>query len=337
VLFEMLTGYVPFKGEPGEVLAKHILTAPPDPRAIVDTIPEVIAKLVLRLLSKNREERFANAEALVAELTRMGVAPSGAGTLPGLKALAEAGLGGRKVGPAQTGMTDKPTAAAAQGGGAGIASLPTMASGPVGARAGGTGETGANMAAEAFVAPAPARAPRGKLLWVAAALGAMGLVLGGVGAWWFALGGVEGTGEDEPAHDRPHARKVPVEAVAPPGTANITVRSDPPKAEVFLAGETKSSGVTPLTLPVSPDVKLHVTLKLEGFGDAEATLDPAGARDVMVPLVRTAPATAALAASAAPATSAPSVTKKTPVKKKKATGDDTPDAEKADATLRPTF
>ena len=112
VLFEMLTGYVPFKGEPGEVLAKHILTAPPDPRAIVGTIPEPIALLVLRLLSKDREERFANAEALVAELTRMGVAPSGAGTLPGLKALAEAGVGGRKVGPAEAGMSAKQTAQA---------------------------------------------------------------------------------------------------------------------------------------------------------------------------------------------------------------------------------
>src|SRR5262245_31789344 len=64
LLFEMLTGRVPFDGEsPGEILMKH-LTADPD----VQGLPEGFRPVVARLLNKEPQARYPSVEALMADL-----------------------------------------------------------------------------------------------------------------------------------------------------------------------------------------------------------------------------------------------------------------------------
>lgn len=69
VVFQMLTGQLPFPGDhPGAVMLGHLQTMPPDPRTLVLDIPEYTAKAVLRALAKDPEDRFSTAGALVAAL-----------------------------------------------------------------------------------------------------------------------------------------------------------------------------------------------------------------------------------------------------------------------------
>ncbi len=58
VLFEMLTGRLPFEGEtPLSVAVKQKSEAPPDPRTLNAQVPEELARLVLRCLDKAPEKR----------------------------------------------------------------------------------------------------------------------------------------------------------------------------------------------------------------------------------------------------------------------------------------
>ena len=69
ILYEMLTGRVPFEGDSAlTVGVKHRTEAPPDPREIVPSLPEELARLVLRCLEKDRTKRVQTAAELLAEL-----------------------------------------------------------------------------------------------------------------------------------------------------------------------------------------------------------------------------------------------------------------------------
>ncbi|HUS65233.1 MAG TPA: serine/threonine-protein kinase, partial [Kofleriaceae bacterium] len=59
MLFEMLTGRVPFPGEGfGEVLVKHVREPPPLPSRLNSEVPKAIEKIVLHALAKKPEFRF---------------------------------------------------------------------------------------------------------------------------------------------------------------------------------------------------------------------------------------------------------------------------------------
>jgi eukaryotic-like serine/threonine-protein kinase len=59
ILFEMLTGKVPFGGEGyGEIIVKHITAAVPSPRAINPRLPASVESIIMRALAKPREDRF---------------------------------------------------------------------------------------------------------------------------------------------------------------------------------------------------------------------------------------------------------------------------------------
>lgn len=69
ILFEMLTGQVPFQGEtPLSVILKHRTEQPPDPHKVDDQIPEVISRLILKCLEKDKNKRYETADALLADL-----------------------------------------------------------------------------------------------------------------------------------------------------------------------------------------------------------------------------------------------------------------------------
>ena len=68
-LFELVTGRVPF-GK-GDVTYHHRHTPPPDPRSLVEGLPDPIADLILRLMAKKPEDRFqttAEVRSVLAEI-----------------------------------------------------------------------------------------------------------------------------------------------------------------------------------------------------------------------------------------------------------------------------
>jgi len=72
VLFEMLTGRLPFEGDtPLSVAVKQKSEAPPDPRRLNPQIPEDLKQVVLKCLEKSKEKRFQNADTLLAELAKV--------------------------------------------------------------------------------------------------------------------------------------------------------------------------------------------------------------------------------------------------------------------------
>ena len=72
VLFEMLTGRLPFEGDtPLSIAVKQKSEPPPDPRTINAQVPEDLGKLVLKCLEKEKGKRFASADDLLAALGRI--------------------------------------------------------------------------------------------------------------------------------------------------------------------------------------------------------------------------------------------------------------------------
>lgn len=88
ILYEMVTGRVPFQGDtPLSIALKHKSEAPKDPRELNARLPERLSRVILRCLEKDREKRFPSAAAVSAELGDIesdviaagGAAPAGRG------------------------------------------------------------------------------------------------------------------------------------------------------------------------------------------------------------------------------------------------------------------
>ena len=72
VLYEMLTGRVPFEAEtPVAVSMKHVNEPPRPPKELNPEIPESMNALVLKLLSKDPKDRHASAAELIEDLRRV--------------------------------------------------------------------------------------------------------------------------------------------------------------------------------------------------------------------------------------------------------------------------
>jgi len=69
VLYEMLTGRLPFAGNtPVMMLVAHVQTQPPSPLTLRADLPPELARLVMRALEKNPDHRFSDADAMREEL-----------------------------------------------------------------------------------------------------------------------------------------------------------------------------------------------------------------------------------------------------------------------------
>ena len=69
VLYEMLTGTVPFKGDTAVTVAlKHVNEAPAEPSQIVPGMPYALNQIVLKAIAKDRNARYQTAEEFARDL-----------------------------------------------------------------------------------------------------------------------------------------------------------------------------------------------------------------------------------------------------------------------------
>jgi beta-lactam-binding protein with PASTA domain/tRNA A-37 threonylcarbamoyl transferase component Bud32 len=88
VLYELLTGVVPFSGDtPVEIAMKHLSTSPELPSAKRAEVPRELDLVVLRALAKDPADRYQNAEEMDADLARVA---RGAGVSPATEEAATA-------------------------------------------------------------------------------------------------------------------------------------------------------------------------------------------------------------------------------------------------------
>src|SRR3954451_17836460 len=72
VLYEMLTGEVPFGGDtPVEIAMKHLSAVPPVPSDLNPKVPHDLDAIVLRALAKDPEQRYQSSEEMDADLARV--------------------------------------------------------------------------------------------------------------------------------------------------------------------------------------------------------------------------------------------------------------------------
>jgi len=72
ILFEMITGRLPFEGDSAlSVAMKHKLDEPSDPRALNDLVSEDLSRIILWCLRKDKMARCQTAEELLSELTKI--------------------------------------------------------------------------------------------------------------------------------------------------------------------------------------------------------------------------------------------------------------------------
>jgi serine/threonine-protein kinase len=79
VLYEMLTGHVPFTGDtPVEIAMKHLSQVPEPPSTLRSEVPHDLDAVVMRALAKEPDRRYGSAEEMDADLARVarGVAVS---------------------------------------------------------------------------------------------------------------------------------------------------------------------------------------------------------------------------------------------------------------------
>ncbi len=77
ILFELVCGVPPFVGEPGELIAQHLLVPPPTVRSILPDVPDALEKLITAMLAKKPEARPQTMAAVQLSLESEGAESSG--------------------------------------------------------------------------------------------------------------------------------------------------------------------------------------------------------------------------------------------------------------------
>jgi predicted ATPase/class 3 adenylate cyclase len=68
-LFQLLTGALPFAGNDSlETLHHHLAATPPSPQTLREDVPELLARVILRMIAKNPDERYRSAPGVLADL-----------------------------------------------------------------------------------------------------------------------------------------------------------------------------------------------------------------------------------------------------------------------------
>ncbi|MCS6912045.1 MAG: protein kinase [Myxococcales bacterium] len=316
VMYELLTGRVPFRGDGfGEVLVAHLTRDPEPPSQLNPNLPPEIEALVLHCLRKDKAQRFQSMNEFLAALqdpvahfqqwTATAHLPPGTATGSAPMSTAWTGSQQSASGPAApvpptSGAT--PWLATVSGplspslalpGGADVpvvtGALPLLPAGgsmqpgpaePVAAV--GTGPRPTTLSGASGEATGSGRRPASVLLMMGGAV-ALGIL---------ATVGVKMARrprpEPVPAAQRPAAQRAEAPSPAGPAaeTVTIQVRSHPAHAEV-LRGDS-SLGRTPLSLQVKKGTSLDLRLRLAGYDELVRTVQADSDEVVEVSLSKTA-------------------------------------------------
>jgi serine/threonine-protein kinase len=280
VLYEMITGRVPFAGEGyGEVLVQHLTKRPERPTTARGAVPPYVEAVIMKSLEKRREDRFQTMEELIEALRDPQAFIDARG---GLDAFYRPDAGG-PVG--QTAVmtpggarTPYPMGAPATPG----LGVPRPATAP------GAAAAPSSPALDAISA-AP---PRSKLPLVIGGAVVLLAAVGGILAMTLGKGGGDKPGAAQaavpgadrtppPADTTPTPPEAPPKAPpgspeaapdTPPPAASVTIRitSEPPGADVYVGGDTTPRGKTPLQLELAKgDGEAQLTFKLAGYKDKQ--------------------------------------------------------------------
>ena len=277
ILFEMMTGKVPFGGEGyGEIIVKHITAPVPSPRGINPRLSPSHEAIVFRALAKNRDERFHGMEDFrmaMLDPERYALSPSIVPT-PGPLA----GYGGERGAAPSRLLDGKVTSDVVLG-------------------------LGAEEAAGATLMPSAVREPavageaddaipksRGALL---AGILVAALVAGGVAAFLVVRAG-SNPRPGPPAVTNPAPTPVPpAPPAAPPLPATVTVkfRSEPVGAAVVRKDTGEQLGVTPFEIEI-PQGKspLAVVFQKADFKEVSRSIVPSDSGVLDATLEATTPA-----------------------------------------------
>ena len=77
VLYEMITGRLPFEGDtPVSVAIQHINSIPLSPRELDDSIPEALEAITMKAMAPNPDNRYLSADEMLADLEEFRKNPS---------------------------------------------------------------------------------------------------------------------------------------------------------------------------------------------------------------------------------------------------------------------
>ncbi|MDB4967234.1 MAG: serine/threonine protein kinase [Myxococcales bacterium] len=274
VMYELLTGRVPFPGEGfGEILVAHLTKLPEPPSTINPDITPQLDAIVMHSIEKDRNRRFQTMAEFQAAIENpdehfanwQGLpAPSAGSHSGGTMMLPE---GGART---PTGQGQRPSTGQGQRPITGQRKGPTTQTGP-------TPTTLSGAASETYNGDVP-RKSRAPLFAAVGGVVALAAVVGIV-----ALGGKKDSsvaGMQVPPSSAPVAVEKKDEVIT------ITVNSDPSGAKVT-RGDTSESGVTPWQMKVKKgDPAFDVLVKSEGFASQARAVTTDKSYSLMVPLVK---------------------------------------------------
>ena len=309
LLYEMLTGRVPFQGEGyGEVLVQHLTQTPVRPTTIRGVIPPHVEVICMKALEKRIEDRYATMDDFMKGLTDpVGFVEANGG----LEGFAKSDLRGAYNVPAGVLNTPTPSPIApltpVPGSLAPITPAPVQQYTPAGGQVYTPAPGTLSPVPGQLAMPTPYPASRGSRLPLI--LGVVVVALGLAAGGFFLLKGKDSDKEvaavpadpdkpdvvvpdpDKPDPDKPDV--VVPDAVDPPPLppvvekVTINVVSNPAGAQVWVVGEKKPRGVTPLEFELDKgDAKVKVKLKLSGYRDKTKTIVPNNNNDIDLNLTK---------------------------------------------------
>jgi serine/threonine-protein kinase len=283
VMYELLTGRVPFPGDGfGEILVAHLTRQPDNPSTLNPDIKPEVEAIVLHALEKDRNRRFQNMQEFQQAVENPAEHYQTYSQTPGF-----AGTAGATSGPGAGTMV-----LGGSTGAMGAVKGPITATGPR--------PTTLSGAASEVGAQAGGKSKAPLFIGVAAVL-----VLGGGG-----MIALRGGKKEEP---KPEV-KAAIAAPAPPPvvkdeTVTITITSEPAGARVLRA-DNGQSGTTPWELKLKKtDAAFDIQVKLDGYTPQTKTIKPDISKEILVTMAKIAappPPPPVAAAPKRPSSSGPS-------------------------------